>query len=71
MAGIGVKRKAVVPITGAVAAVGNCVGKGQHTRDKGEADDNHNHIAEVIHSDNDHHEFPVITARLEQPVNRR
>ena len=71
MAGIGVKRKAVVPITGAVADGGNGVGKEQHVGDKGEADDNHNHIAEVIHSNNDHHEFPVITGRLEQPVNRR
>ena len=71
MAGIGVKRKAVVPITGVVAAVGNCVGKGQHVGDKGDADDNHNHIAEVIHSNNDHHEFPVITGRSEQSVNWR
>lgn len=71
MAGIGVKRKAVVPITGAVAAGGNGVGKGQHTRDKGDADDNHNHIEEVIHSNSDQHEFPVITGRLEQPVNQR
>ncbi len=57
-------------ITGAVAAVSNRVSNGQHVRDNG---DNHEHndIEEVIHSNNDHHEFPVITGQLEQPVNRR
>ena len=55
-------------ITGAVAAVGNRVSNGQHVKDKG---DNHNDIKEVIHSNNEYHEHPVITGRLEQPVNRR
>ena len=67
-AGIGRKRQAVAPITGAVAAVGNRVSKGQHVRDKG---DYHNDIEEVNHSNKDHHEFPVITGRLKQLSNRR
>ena len=60
----------VAPITGAVVAVSNRVSKGQHVSDKG---DNHEHndIKEVIHSNNDQREFPVITGRSEQPVNRR
>ena len=57
-------------ITGAVAAAGNRVSNGQHFKDKGDNHD-HNHIEEVIHSNNDQHEFPVITGRLEQAVNRR
>ncbi len=55
-----------MPVTSAVAVVGN----GQKVKDKGDSD-NHNHIEEVIHSNDDHHEFPVITGPLEQPVNRR
>ena len=59
-----------MPITGAVAGGGNRVSNGQHVKDKG---DNHEHndIEEVIHSNNEHHKHPVITGRLEQPVNRR
>ena len=64
------KRQAVAPITGAVAAVDNRVGNGQHVRDKGDNHD-HNHIEEVIHSTNEYHEFRVISGRLEQTVNRR
>ena len=69
-AGIGGKRQAVAPITRAVAAVGNRVSNGQHVKDKS---DNHEHndIEEVIHSNNDQHEDPVITGRSEQPLNRR
>ena len=67
---IGGKRRAVAPIIGAVAAVSNRVSNGQHVSDKG---DNHerNDIEEVIHSDNGHYELPVITGRLELPLNRR
>ena len=67
---IGEKRKAVVPITGAVAVVGYRVSNRQHVSDSG---DNHEHndIEEVIHSNNKHHEYPVITGRSEQAVNRR
>ena len=61
-----------MPITGAVAAVGNRVNNGQYVKDY---DDNHDHkhkyIKEVLHSNNGHHEFPAIPGRLEQPVNRR
>ena len=57
-------------ITGAVAAVGSPVSNGQHVRDNG---DNHEHndIEEVIHSNNEHNEYPVITGRSKQAVNRR
>ena len=67
---IGGKRRAAVAITGAVADGGNWVSNGQYVKDKG---DNHKHIdiEEVIHSNNDHREYPVITGRLEQAVNRR
>ena len=68
-AGIG-GRRAAVAITGAVAGGGNRVSNGQHVKDRGDNHD-HNHIEEVIHSNNDQHEFPVITDRLEQAVNRR
>ena len=67
---IGGKRRAAVAITGTVAAVGNWASNGQHVRDKGDNHD-HNHIKEVIHSNNDQHDFPVIAGRLEQAVNRR
>ena len=67
---IGGKRRAVAPITGAVAAVSNRVSNRQHVSDSG---DNHEHndIEEVIHSNSEHHEYPVITGRLAQPVSRR
>ena len=68
--GIGGKRRAVVSITSDIADGGNRVCNGQNVIDIGDNHD-HNHIEEVIHSNNDQHEFPVITARLEQAVNRR
>ena len=64
------KRQPAAPITGAVAGGGNRVSNGQHAKDKGDNHD-HNHIEEVIHSNSEHQEFPVITDRLEQAVNRR
>ena len=68
-AGIGGNRRAVVPIANAVAIVGNRGSDRKKVSDKG---DNHNsnHIEEVIHSNNEHPGFPVITGRLEQPANR-
>ena len=57
-------------ITSAVADAGSRVSNRQHVRDNGDNHD-HNHIEEVIHSNNDNHRFPVITDRLEQAVNRR
>ena len=55
-----------VPITGAAADDGNRVNNGHNVSDYGE---NHNHIKEVIHHNNHQHGFPVVTGRLEQPVN--
>ena len=69
---IGGKRKAALPIAGAVADGGNTVSSGQPVSNKGDNHDHdHNHIEEVIHNNNDHRGFPVISGRLEQPVNRR
>ncbi len=63
---LGGKRRAIAPITNAVTVVGN----GPNVSDN---DDNYNsnHIEEVIHSNNEHPGFTVITGRLEQPANRR
>ncbi len=59
-------------ITGAVAAVSNPVSSGQLVSDSGDNHEHdHNSIEEVIHSNSEHHEYPVITGRLEQAVNRR
>ena len=61
----------VLPITSDVAALGNRVGNRQNVSDNG---DNYNqiHIEEVIDSRNkDQRELSVITARLQQPVNRQ
>ena len=57
-------------IIGAVVTVSNRVSNGQHVSDNG---DNHEYIdiEEVIHSNNDHDEYPVITGLSEQAVNRR
>ena len=63
-------RRAAVAISGAVADGGNRVSNGQDVTDKGDNHD-HNHIEEVIHSNNEQHEHPVIKGRLEQAVNRR
>lgn len=57
MAGIGVKRKAVASITGAVAPVGNRVGNRQNVGGSGD-DHNSYHVKEVIHSDIDHRWIP-------------
>ena len=57
-------------ITGTVAGGGNRVSNGQHVKDKGDNHD-HNHIEEVIHSNNDHRDYPVIMGRLDHPVSRR
>ncbi len=56
----------VLPIT--AAAAGNRVSNRHNLSDNG---GNHNHIEEVIHSNRERHEHPVITGLLEQPVNRR
>ena len=59
---IGIKRHAFASITSAVAAVGNQQRvSGNHSHD--------NHIEEVIN--NEHPGFPVITGRLQQPLNRQ
>ena len=55
LAGIEVKRQAIASITGTDAAVGNRVGNGQNVGDI----DDHNHIEEVNHSNNDHRWIPV------------
>ena len=34
-------------------------------------DNHHDNIEEVKHSNNEHPEFPPVTCRLEQPVNRQ
>lgn len=70
-AGIGVKGQAIVPITGAVAAVGNRVSNRENVSDNGDnLKRKHNHGEEVIDSHQDHRESPAVTGRLEQPVNR-
>ena len=61
-----------MPFTTAVAAAGNRVSNGQHVSDSGDNHGhNHNHIEEVIHSNNEHHEYPVSTGRLEQLADRQ
>ena len=66
----GGKPRAVAPITSTVADVGNRAGNGQHVSDSGDNYD-HDYVEEVIHSNNVNHEFPALTDRLEQPVNRQ
>ena len=68
MAEIGGNGQGVVPIASAVAAVGNRVSNRHNVSDNG---DNQNDIEEVIHKNNDHHEFPVITGRLGQLAYRQ
>ena len=68
VAGIGGNGHGVTSNTSTVAGVGNWVGKEQKVRDNG---DNHNHIEEVIHSNNDRHDFPASTGRLELSGNRQ
>ena len=71
-----VKQQAIAPNDTAVAGVSHRDGNGQNA---GDIDHNHEHIEEVIHSDNNHlgllgliiAGFAVVTGRLEQPVNRR
>ena len=69
VAGTGVKLQVqvVAPIASIVADGGNRVGNGQN------GGDNYNqiHMEEVIDDNNEHPGFPLITGRLEQPVNRR
>jgi len=56
LAGIGIKRQAVVPNNTSVAGVGHRDGNGQNVGDSGDNGGDHNsyHVGEVIHSDNDH-----------------
>ena len=64
--GTRVKRLVLVPTTGAVADGGNRVSNRENVGNYGD-----NHIEEVIHSNNNHRDFPAVMGRLEQPVNRR
>ena len=64
--GIGVRLQPAVPINGVVADVGNwrCVGVNNDSH-------SHNHIEEVINSNNEHPQFSAITGRLDHPGNRQ
>ena len=58
------------PSASVVAGVGNRAGNQQNVSDSCD-DYQHKNIQEVIHSNNDHREFPAVQGRLKQPLNRR
>ena len=58
------------PSASVVAGVGNRAGNQQNVSDGGN-NYRHKNIEEVIHSNNDHREFPAVKGRLNEPLNRR